>query len=389
MKTQKIWIMFALFVFIVSGHTVLFCNERPEPENSLRTLTLKGTPFERGVQHGQALKKDIHDLVALWKSDLEKTYKTDADVFIQKFLKNTSFDKAIKKWTPGLWNELEGIAEGADINFDTLFAFQLVDEMWVLGRKIQAEHCTTIGVNKTKDFPAIVSQNLDIPPFYHGFQTLLHIKDTEHDMETMVFTFPGFVAANGMNNRSVAVVVNAVTQLESSKDGLPVAFVIRGILMQPTYEKAVRFIKTIKHGAPQNYMIGGPGEMGSYECAVNHVRRFIPFKDASFAYHTNHPLENFHFNSELLRYLAKKNIDPEKFEFQCIRFQALRELLKDNSVKIDIEFLQNIFSNRDTHINNQGSYGCTIFVLGENPELHISPGRPDEKHFQIFRFRNH
>ena len=65
----------------------------------------------------------------------------------------------------------------------------------------------------------MVAQNLDIPTFYHGFQTLLHIKDPAQDMETFLFTFPGFIAANGINSHSVAVVVNAVQQLENSRDG--------------------------------------------------------------------------------------------------------------------------------------------------------------------------
>ena len=212
-------------------------------KGNLKVLVLEGTAYERGLQHGTALKKEIHELVKLWKEDIEKTYKTEADGFIKNFLAATHFDKAINKWTPELWDELKGIAKGCGLDFETVYAFQLVDEMWVLGRDIQAEKCTTIGLEKTERHPAMVAQNLDIPPFYQGFQTLLHIKDTERGLETYLFTFPGFVAANGLNSCSVAVVVNAVQQLENSSDGLPVAFVIRGILQQRTYADALTFIK--------------------------------------------------------------------------------------------------------------------------------------------------
>lgn len=51
----------------------------------------------------------------MWKADLEKTFKKDADLIIHKFLKKTQFDQAVKKWTPDLWIELKGISQGAGI----------------------------------------------------------------------------------------------------------------------------------------------------------------------------------------------------------------------------------------------------------------------------------
>jgi hypothetical protein len=41
---------------------------------------------------------------------------------------------------------------------------------------------------------------------------------------------------------------------------------------------------------------------------------------------------------------------------------------------------------RASGINNRETYGCTIMVLGEKPELHISPGWPDVEPFQVLDF---
>ena len=355
-------------------------------KGSLRILVLEGTPYDRVFEHGRALKKEIHELVKLWKADIEKSYKMNANNFITKFLKRTNFQQAIKRWTPELLEEVKGIAEGSGIDFPTMFAFQLIDEMWVLGRDVQSEHCTTIGVKKTDKNPSVVAQNLDIPRFYHGYQTLLHMKDSKTSWEALVFTIPGFIAANGLNNHSVAVVVNAVQQLENSRDGLPVAFVIRGILKKKSYEDAVQFIHTIKHGAPQNYMIGGPENVGSFECSTNKTKKYVPFKGASFTYHTNHPLENLNYSKRFLDYLKSRNTPPQDYEYNCPRFKSLQKILNDKSVRIGINKLKKIFSDRETIINNGGTYGCTIMVLTENPELHLSPGRPDEEPFAVFKF---
>lgn len=373
---------------LLSLHPGLFPQKEPMTiAGNLRIVRLEGTPYERGLQHGKVLKRDIHALVELWKTDIRQKYKEDADVFIKKFLEHTDYPAAIKKWTPELLEEVRGISDGADVDYDTMFAFQLVDEMWVLGGEILGgDHCTTIGANKTKSGPAVVSQTLDIPTFYHGFQTLLHIRDRSCDLETFLFTFPGFIAANGLNDRSVAVVVNAVQQLEHSRDGLPVAFVIRGILQKKSFEEAVSFIRTLRFGAPQNFMIGGPERAGSYECSASHVEEFIPFRGADFTYHTNHPLKNLHFTPGVLDAFRSRNIRPEDYAFKCRRFEFLQKVLDDNSVEIDVEKLKSIYRDRESVINNRSTFGVTIIVLGKDPVLHISPGRPDETPYQIFSF---
>ncbi|MGD9347506.1 MAG: C45 family autoproteolytic acyltransferase/hydrolase [Candidatus Aminicenantes bacterium] len=384
---KTIFFLISHILIVTFQVNAVFIQQNPSITHAnLRVHVLEGTPYERGKQHGTVLRTEIHELVKLWKEDIQKTYKTEADIFIKKFLAASHFDKAIQEWTPELWDEIKGISAGSGIDFDTLFAFQLVDEMWVLGRDIQMEKCTTIGLEKTEKHPAIVAQNLDIPPFYHGFQTLLHIKDQAQGLETLVFTFPGFIAANGINNRSVAVVVNAVQQLESSRDGLPVAFVIRGILKCQSYAEALKFIKTIKHGAPQNYMIGDAEEIGSFECSTTDINEFTPFENASFTYHTNHPLSNRNYSAGFVKYLKSKDVSLKDYKHVCPRFQALQNIFRDNSVHIDSDTLKDIFSNRDLIINNRNTYGCTIMKLGTNPELHISPGRPDEEPFQVFRF---
>jgi isopenicillin-N N-acyltransferase-like protein len=383
-----------ILAFILFSHRSIGKSQSSSLEKNLRVLVLEGTPYERGLQHGKSLKGDIHALVGLWKADIEQKYKIESHVFIKRFLEYTDFPSAIKRWTPELLDEVRGIAEGSGLDYDTVFAFQLVDEMWVLGaemlgsdRETINDRCTTIGRQKSLQEPSIVSQTLDIPIFYHGFQTLLHIKDPESDLQTMLFTFPGFIAANGMNSSSVAAVVNAVQQLEHSRDGLPVAFVIRGILQKKTYEEAVKFIHTIKFGAPQNYMIGGPEKVGSYECSAAHVEEFSPFPGALFTYHTNHPLRNRYFTPEILKSLRSRNIDPQKYTFKCQRFEALQRMLKNNDAEISLEKLKDIYSDRETYINNRSTFGATIMVLLENPELYISPGRPDEEPFHVFRFR--
>ncbi len=355
-------------------------------KGNLRVLELQGTPYERGKIHGQTLKMEIQELIKLWKADIEKSYSIPAETFIRKLLEVSDFQPAIERWTPGLLDEVRGIADGAGVDFQTMYAFQLIDETWVMSEDLGLAKCTTIGAGKRGDTPALVAQNLDIPSFYHGFQTVLRIRGSIDEPEALVFTIPGIVAANGLNERSIGVCVNAVTQLAYSAKGLPVAFLIRGILRQKTYADAVRFLKKIQPAAPQNYVIGGPAAVASFERSAGQTVEFVPFKDAEFTYHTNHPEVNEDFNPRFVERLKAKGMSLDAYRALCPRFKYLQGAFKDNAAALSLDVLKRVFSNRDSRINNARTYGCTIMVLGDRPELHIAAGRPDEVPFEVLGF---
>lgn len=361
----------------------------PAINGNLKTLTLEGSPYNRGLIHGRTLKKEIGEVLQLWKADIEQTYKMRAEVFTSKFLKITDFIPAIKKWTPELLEEVKGISDGSGVDFNTILMFQLVDEQWAQGQEVAAERCTSIGVNKRGQSPTYVAQNMDIEPFYQGYQTLLHIKDQQTKVESFVLTTPGLIGLNGMNNRSIAINCNTLLQLEYSKDGLPVAFIVRGVLKQTTFDKAVGFVKQIKHASGQNYIIGGLERAVSLECSAKKTSQYIPYEGAEITYHTNHPLTNDNYSTKYLERLKKLNRTLEEGAYYCYRFESLEKRLKDRSKVIDIDVIKAALSSRDSEkspISNNSTFGCTIMVLSDEPELHIAPGQPHLTAFRTFGF---
>jgi hypothetical protein len=191
----KIFIIVLIpMIFISCGtktaesYNVVLDTTNPE----LPVLHLNGTAYENGVQHGKLLKKEINELISLWKQDLEEKYKIPADTFLKIFLDSTSYIPSIKKWTPDLLDEIKGISVGSGIDFNTIFAFQLLDEIWTNARLIIIPyHCTSVGVNnyKKNEGSNYIAQNIDITPFYHGFEVLLYIKDKDSDLRKLVTTF--------------------------------------------------------------------------------------------------------------------------------------------------------------------------------------------------------
>src|SRR5262245_38923277 len=228
-----------------------------EAPRKLRVLLLEGTPHNRGLIHGRVLRDQVHEVVRLWKTALADVFKMDADAFIRRFVRQTDFVAAIKKWAPDLLDEIHGLAEGAGVDFDTMLTLQLPDECFIHGEAIAAERCSSLGFGQSGGRPACVAQNLDVPSFVDGFQLVLHIRQADSDLEAFVFTQVGCIGLNGMDHRAIWVCTNALWQLNSRRDGLPVACVVRGLLQQRTEKEATDFLHTIQHASGQNYVLGG------------------------------------------------------------------------------------------------------------------------------------
>lgn len=393
MKTHLVPLALALlFVPVACRVTTqeLQVADRPAAEvveNGVHVVLLEGTPFERGVTHGKTLREEIGTLVASWKEDLRRTHAMEPDAFIAKFLAETDYVTAIEKWTPGLLDEVRGIAEGAGIDYETMLAFQLPDEMWANGEEIAGHHCTSLGVDAQDGRPTYVAQNLDVPRWYHLHPTVLRIRHEDSELESLVVTIPGLVGANGINNRRVAVAVNTLLQLQPLRRGLPVAFVVRGILARESHEDALKFVRSIEHASGQNYIVGGPEEANCLECSERVVARFVPFEGAKVTWHTNHPLVNENHSPNWKRQLAASEHAPEEGRYRCWRFEALERRL-GSADPIDLAVIEATLCSRDegVPIDNPSTYVSTIMILGEAPELRISAGRPGVTPFETVTF---
>jgi isopenicillin-N N-acyltransferase-like protein len=369
-------------------------------EARLHIVELRGPAYQRGLTHGKQLQSEIQRLVTLWKADLKQNFGRDADKLIAAFLKETSFKLAIEATAPELLEEVRGIAAGAQVPFDTMYAFQLVDELWVNAREISkrlaVEHCTSLGAARAGTNSAWIAQNVDVESFRHGFQTLLHIRGSAGEPEQYVFSFAGYIGANGLNARSIGICANAMPQLRHARTGLPVAFVIRHMLKQTNAAEAARWLQTVQHATSQNYILGTGDSVYDFECSAGKVVRYMPRADGALVYHTNHPLTNDNWDAEFLAQVRR--VDPEGLAAGSTgaRFNALEARLKGREGGLDFSMIAGILRSRDSEQfpicvplksgSGAFTFGSTIMRLGPEPELHVSAGPPDVNPYTVFRF---
>lgn len=358
-------------------------------------LLLQGTPFERGLIHGETLRSQILEVINRWKDEMVHIYQVDADEVVHRFVNGTNFIPAIERWTPDLLDEVRGIAAGADISWETMLAFQLLDEMWSNEDVIFKEHCSSLGFSAQGSEPAYVAQNIDVESYRDGFQVLLQIKYADSDLELFVLSTAGLIGFNGMNNHSIGICCNALTPLRGCSDGLPVACVVRGVLQQRTVQEAVTFLQTIRHASGQNYIVGGIGGVFDLECSANQIIQFEPTEPPNVVWHTNHPLANNDYNPW---YKAENNLFLPN---STTRYQSMEQQLVHSSQGMRLEQIKEILTSKDSKehpiCGSKGAdelftklgmftFASTIMVLGNEPALYASYGPPNIAPYHRFVF---
>lgn len=344
-------------------------------------LTLTGTPHERGVQHGQSLRTEIATLHERWAADIQQTFGLSLDEFVTRFLAGTRFEPAITKATPELLEEVRGIAKGSGVRYESMLVWQLIDEVWASAPAVVRDKCTAIGVDRRGEQPTIVAQNLDIPTWYHGFQVVLRIRDGES--ESLVVTIPGVIGACGLNRAGVAIACNTLLQLQPCRDGLPVAFVVRGVLAQRDEAAAVAFVQSVRHASGQCYTIGGREHAHAYECSAAKVVRCESHPGAPFVVHTNHPIAN----DDLTERAKARAPGLPALGGRCPRMDwALSTWSADSAP--DVAAIGRLLGSTDSKpgICNEATFASVVMLLGDQPELRIAPGRPDRVASVTVRF---
>ncbi len=362
--------------------------------SDMPVVLLEGNPRERGRVHGETLRASIQEHIQRTRGFFADALKGDPDEAIAAFIAETKFLSAIERWTPDLLEELKGLAEGSGLDFNSALALNLADETWwyFMEKKgefsnptMGAENCSSLGVEAQAGHPVLVAQNLDLPAYYDGMQVLFRIKDPVTSMDAHVISMAGVLGIIGVNDRGVAMCENTLIMLQHARDGLPVVFVSRGILSQPTLEDAVAFVHRVKHASGQNYVIGSPDGVVDYECSAKKVRRFIPFEGAQMVYHTNHAFVN------------DDCLEIEKGpENSIARFASVERSMLAGQGAVSVEYIQQTLRSHESapfevcvhpsELKKGITANCMIAELSMPPRLHYTAGPPCESDFKTVTF---
>ena len=143
--------VYTIIIILITSVSVV---QAQQPARVLKVINLKGSGYELGLQHGKLLKNEIGEIINKWKENTSRIAGKDAAIVLDEFYSYANFIPAIKKFTPELYDEIKGIAEGSGQSFDEVFILNLIDEFWVYLDDLTNHHCSGIGVPGRNGNPA-------------------------------------------------------------------------------------------------------------------------------------------------------------------------------------------------------------------------------------------
>jgi isopenicillin-N N-acyltransferase-like protein len=357
-------------------------------------LILDGnSPYERGFQHGAALEFPNKKALRQFRNWVRLNVGLEEpESMIQDFATNTPYLESVKAQVPDLFEEMSGVAEGAEVDLNELFVYQSFDEFFVflltsgsleLGT---TGHCTTAGVYGRPDKPNYVGHNNDIPTYHEELVTVLHIKYPDSDLEILQSSFAGQIGQNGVNNRGVAVGINTLANLPGG-DGLPVSFNVRKILESANVGEAVSYLNGARFGQAMNYMIGDREKVVSVETWESNAQ-VLDIYTGNYAVHTNHSLgsdtpKTFEMTAEM---------GGGSYGHTADRLELSGKLMSEDTEDVTLESFQKMFKTRPILVYPGKPTGRTLMQMTAeipkqgNPVLYLTPDSPNMFSYAKFSF---
>ena len=350
-------------------------SEFSAPGTGLPVVHCAGPPRERGEQHGEALRDEIAGGLARWAEAIASTHGVAPNTYIVGFVQGTDFLPAIRRWTPDLLDEIEGIAQGAGQAWEWIYAYNLLDEEWTWASDQKAGSgpgCTVAGFASGDGAP-LLAQTMDIPNVHDGTQAVLRI-EPDDGPSALIFTHAGMIGLTGCNADGLALVVNNLDMLPASRTGLPVAFVVRGILRRRTLAAAVGFVREVAHATGQHYGLAGPEGLASAEGWASGVA--VDVEPGTRLLHTNHPLSTD---------VTVGDVEP-RYQRSRTR-ERLAYLERDAGEWRDVAGVQELLSDCTVPVSlgpewRSMTFGAVIYECHVPPAMWVAPGPP---HLKAFR----
>ncbi len=313
-------------------------------------VKVAGTHRQIGRQIGQACVEQVRRSVAKARALIEGAYDQlwldweGAKIQARKYI------PFAQERYPHYVEELLGIAEGAEVEFDDLAVLNAMEAVTM--DALHLTKCTSLAVNsdRTAEGRVLVAHNEDWLPGDEEDVYVVHASPVD-EPSFLAMTYGGLLPNIGFNAAGIAQCCDSVYP-NDSRIGVPRVFVSRAVLSARTPAEAIQHALAPQRAAGYNHLlVHESGEMYNVEVSA---RRFaILYGEEGYLVHTNHYLDP--------QMRAIENEPDELIGTRVRYFRALR-LLKQTSLHT-VKSLQAI--QRD-HINFPNSI-CNHAVESDAP----------------------
>ncbi|KAK5942494.1 hypothetical protein PMZ80_005059 [Knufia obscura] len=271
-------------------------------------IDLSGSPHEIGVQHGRQLAAKIRSQIVVYDAMFQTNTKMDWDA-VRKV--SQDYAKTIQRLTPEIYTEMEGIAEGANLDILDVVALNSRSEI-ALG--MFSDGCSSTGWDR-KDLGVLLAQNWDWTARVKNNCVMMSI-DQPNKPKIWMVTEAGIVGKIGFNSASVATCMNAIRAKPVDSSKIPVHIALRVCLESTSKKEAIDRIKSLGGiASAQHILLADTEGPVSLELTPKGDTHILPDEDGIVC-HTNHLIENRDVH------------EPPWLSGSPIRLDRIRKLMK-------------------------------------------------------------
>ncbi|MFC7442517.1 C45 family autoproteolytic acyltransferase/hydolase [Laceyella putida] len=251
-----------------------------EETKSLPVVECYGTPYEIGMQIGNACKGEILFSLEDSLSILARGYQTEIDHVIAEASK---FIPATQAYDPELIQQLQGQADALGISFQRMFALRTILELSFYYRNILGL-CTSFAASGkvTADGKTILGQNIDWYPRYSMYLLKIHHRS---GIRQLALSLGGIVEYT-LSSAGFGMCANSLfTETGTYRFNIPLACYLPKVMRQFSFKDAVDLLQQMARGVGYYHLASASGEMVGIESVFDDVEMIEPHHDLLF--HTN------------------------------------------------------------------------------------------------------
>lgn len=281
------------------------------------TIVLRGGPAERGVQQGRALRDRI---VALWERYEDYLFRQLRSDDVERVL--AAMIAFLQRRFPEVLQELDGVARGAGMSFDTIAKLNFGSAIWttLLSRQSPARGCSCVAFADTPD-GAVIGKNTDLGPQPECYYALKAVVPEKGIPYLGYGEVGGPWVETAVNADGLCIgQASSSTQAMQEGHGIPILHSAHLVMQYAgTTRQAVEYLAAIDHaGKGINLMIADrSGEVIALERA--HDRQAVRTPRNGVLYFANH------FVSEELKPLAPPSTVTANSAGRLERYRAILE----------------------------------------------------------------
>ncbi|MET3139441.1 isopenicillin-N N-acyltransferase-like protein [Undibacterium sp. GrIS 1.2] len=332
------------------------------------SILLTGSPRERGIAHGTALRASIQTFLADGIARLNHVASVPHDSATLKPLLSV-YAERIAASTPLLWQEIEGLAEGAGISRDEAVLLQCRRELMGYSRILSGD-CTSLA--RSAPFAPVLAQTIDLTCEMQDQIQVLQLSGPDiAGGGARVLSFTGLLGYLGVNDAGLAVGLNLVLGGDW-RPGLPPYLAIRHLIDHAhNVGEAITILRDLPLASSRNFMLCDDSRAVAVERLGDETRII----EGSSVAHANHFLDTEFANRDELNVFARNS--------SLRRLNAMRERASTLNPAADEETLFEIMSERPLNVQGPTDMRrertvAAVVMLPHSGKLALRRGDPNQ-----------